>query len=368
MGNNRSGGPASRVLAIGVVACLISAACGSVAVTQSPSATTPAASGCLIGAAWDTAAIERYSRWDEPMIKWALAESNARFESLDGRASAELQASQIDRLVAEGAKVILLRVQRTDTGEVPPATQSAIHKAVDAGVAVVGYDDFIDSPGVLWATFDQAEIGRMEARAVLAAKPKGNYVIIRGEQGQVMDDQLAAGIHEVLQPAIDRGDIKIVSETYTHWWDPSQAQIDMKTALAWNDNKIDAVIAETDGLADGAISALEEVGLEGKVAVAGQGLDSLGLANIVQGVQLVDVWSDLRLMGLAMGKAAITLCHNPDVGKLDGITLFSSPGHNQIPTLALKPQTITKDNLRSLFDSGWFTPQEFCAIDPSACQ
>ncbi len=377
---------APRVVAIGVVACMISAACSAATGTGTPptspsspipgptsdSSATPGpsaskAAGCLVGAAWNNYSEEVIAEWYEPALQKPLLAAGDAYESVDAKSSPDTQRSQIDQFVAKGAKVIIVRVMGDLDGSLPLATQRAIDRAVAAGVPVIAFDYLVDTPKALLIAFDPVETGRMEARAILAARPKGNYVIIKGHpQGQLEPDLIAAGIHEILQPAVDKGDIKIVAETYTVNWDPYTAQTEMAAILSENHNQIDAVIAESDGMAGGAIAALKEVGLDGKVAVAGQGGDTWSLNNVANGTQTLDVWPDPRLMGAAAGDAAVALCKDPDVSKLKGTTLFSSPGHNQIPSFLLTPQAITKENLNLVIDSGWATKDFVCArIDPS---
>ena len=386
MGNRKSGGPAAKVVAIGIAACLVASACGAATVTGTPptgptstapnptvrpspaaSPTAPDVAGCPVGAAWNNYAEERIAMWDEPAIKEPILAAHGTYVFVDAKSSSDTQRSQIDQFVAEGAKVIIVRVQSDGVVSAPLATQRAIERAADGGVAVIAYQYFIDSPKVLWVNFDPVEIGRMEARAILAVRPKGNYAIIKGHpQGQLEPDLIASGIHEILQPAIDRGDIKIVAETYTVNWDPYTAQTEMKTILIQNHNRIDAVIAENDGMAGGVIAALKEVGLDGKVAVAGQGGDWVGLNGVASGTQTVDVWGELTLLGTAAGDVAVALCKNPDISKVKGTTPFTSPGNNRIPSFLLKPEAITKDNLKVVIDAGWMTKKYVCLrVDPS---
>ena len=76
----------------------------------------------------------------------------------------------------------------------------------------------IDDPHAFYLTFDNVEVGRMQARAVLAAMPKGRYVMIKGSPVDPNADFLRGGQQEVLQDAITKGDITIVGETYTDDW------------------------------------------------------------------------------------------------------------------------------------------------------
>jgi D-xylose transport system substrate-binding protein len=121
-------------------------------------------------------------------------------------------------------------------------------------------------------------------------------------------------------------------------------------------------------VASGAVAALEEVGLDGKVAVAGQGGgDDMWFFNhVAAGRQTVDVWTDTRLMGKAAGDAAVALCKNPDISKLSGTTKLSVPGSGQVTSILVAPQAITKDNLNLVIDSGWVKKEGVCAsIAPS---
>ena len=69
----------------------------------------------------------------------------------------------------------------------------------------IAYDRLIEDPGALYVTFDNVEVGRMQAEAVLAQVPKGNYVFIKGNSADANADFLREGQQEVLQDAVDCG-------------------------------------------------------------------------------------------------------------------------------------------------------------------
>jgi D-xylose transport system substrate-binding protein len=185
------------------------------------------------------------------------------------------------------------------------------------------------------------------------------------------------GIGEVLQPALDSGAIKIVGESYTVNWDPAQAQAQMEAILQKNDNKIDAVIVEDDGMASGVIQALTAAGLGGKVAVSSAGGMSgypsrFNFNALARGVQTVDVWQDYRQLGRAAGEAAVELCRDRDIAKVSGTTRVTTPGGNQLTSILLPSILITQDNLSVILDTGWITKDDLCegvnpATAPAAC-
>ncbi len=111
----------------------------------------------------------------------------------------------------------------------------------------------------------------MQAQEVFKAVPKGNYVIIKGNKADANADFLRSGYEEVIGAAVKSGDIKIVGETYTDNWDPAKAQTEMEQFLTANNNKVDAVLSENDGMAGGVVAALAGPGPRRQGAGVGPG-------------------------------------------------------------------------------------------------
>ncbi|MCU1358820.1 MAG: xylF [Ilumatobacteraceae bacterium] len=317
--------------------------------------TTPAAAGgCVVGVSWNNYQEERWAKWDEPAIKAAIEAGGGTYVSNDAKSSAETQASNIENLMTQGAKVLIVLAQ--DGTAIKPSVASA----VAAGVPVIGYDRLIEDPSALYLTFDNVEVGRLQAQAVFSQVPKGNYIIIKGNKADANADFLRGGMDEVIKSAVDSGDIKIVGETYTDNWDPAKAQTETEQFLTAADNKVDAVLAENDGMAGGAIAALDAQGLAGKVPVSGQDGEQAALNRVALGTQTVDVWKDSRALGKQAGEAAIALCANPDVSKLAGTAPFTTPGGIDVTAIQLKPIPITKDNLKVVLDAKWIDKTDLC--------
>ncbi len=222
-----------------------------------------------------------------------------------------------------------------------------------------GYDRLIENPGAYYLTFDNKEVGRMQADYVFKAQPKGNYVFIKGCQCDPNADFLHEGQLEVLKAAIDKGDIKVVGEQYTDAWKPENAQKNMEQILTQNDNKVDAVVASNDGTAGGVVAALTAQGLQG-IPVSGQDGDHAALNRVALGTQTVSVWKDARELGKAAGEIAVQLAKGTKLGDIPGTVQFKSPGGNTMNTTFLKPVAITKDNLNVVIDAGWIKKEEVC--------
>ena len=331
------------------------ASSGPSATVSSPvagSSVSPA--GCVVGVSWNDLRGERWAKWDEPALKAALESAGATYVAADATSSAEQQTSDIESLISRGARVLIVVAQ--DGSAVKPA----IADAIKGGVQVIAYDRLIDDRKTLYVSFDNVEVGRMQARAVLAAKPSGNYAFIKGDRGDANADFLRAGQEEIIGPALKSGVITNVGETYTDNWDPPTARMAMKQILTDSKGKVEAVLAENDGLAEGVINALADHGLAGKVAVSGEDGDGIGLIKVARGTQLVDVWKDERMLGKAAGDAAVQLCGGVAVDKVGGVSPFTTPAGTTLSSILLKPDPITGADLQHVVDAGWITVGDLC--------
>jgi D-xylose transport system substrate-binding protein len=307
-----------------------------------------------VGVSWNNYNEERWALHDEPAIQQALQACGAEYISADAGSSAEQQLADVENLISQGANAIIILAQ--DGEAILPAVQSAL----DQGIPVVAYDRLIENPGSLYVTFDNVEIGRLEAEAVFAEVPKGNYVFIKGSSTDANADFLRQGQQEVLQDALDSGDIKNVGESYTDNWDPAIAQTNMEQFLTDNNNDVDAVLAENDGMAGGVVAALEAQGLAGDVAVSGQDGDVAGLNRVALGTQTVDVFKDARELGKAAGEAACSMAQGTALQDVANTQAFDSPGGNQMTSIFLTPQAITQDNLDVVLDADWVSQEDLC--------
>ncbi|MGC1173911.1 D-xylose ABC transporter substrate-binding protein [Polaromonas sp.] len=303
-----------------------------------------------VGVSWSNFQEERW-KTDEAAIKTQLEKLGAKYISADAAGSPEKQLADIDGLMAKGAKVLIVLAMDKD------AILPAVNKATKQKVPVIAYDRLIEAPGVFYITFDNKEVGRMQARAVFKAKPKGNYVMIKGSPTDPNANFLREGQQEIIDAAVKKGDIKIVGEEYTEGWKPEVAQKNMEQILTRNGGKVDAVVASNDGTAGGVVAALSSKGLKG-VPVSGQDGDFAALNRVAMGTQTVSVWKDARDLGKQAASAAVNLGAGK---KVDGATSWNG-GEKKIALQAqfLKPVPITRDNLDVVVKAGWIKKEELC--------
>ncbi|HEY8170464.1 MAG TPA: substrate-binding domain-containing protein, partial [Candidatus Limnocylindria bacterium] len=340
--------PIRRVAAIATTAVVVLSAC------------TGGGGGddeCHVGMAWATFQEERYGLRDKPGLEAALEEGGATLTDNDAANSAETQISNVEALLDAGIDVLVLN--SVD----PEASLQSVEAAVDAGIPVIAYDRELESADALFMTHDNVGVGRLIAQAVVDAVPTGNYAIIKGQEGQTNPLFLREGMAEVLDPLIESGDITIPegAEVYTDEWDPDNAQDNMETILTANDNDIDAVLAQNDGMAGGVVAALSDQGLDGTVGVGGQDGDVAAINRVALGTQIVSVLKDATELGTAVGEAALQLCDDPDISAVDGAVESTTVGGIDGYAVLLDPLAITRDNLQAALDLEWLTVDELCA-------
>ncbi|MEM5477477.1 D-xylose ABC transporter substrate-binding protein [Pacificibacter sp. AS14] len=331
------------------------------AVAASGIATTALAEDLTVGVSWSNFQEERW-KTDEAAIKSALEAAGATYISADAQSSSAKQLSDVESLIAQGADALIILAQ--DAAAIGPAVDAA-----DAeGIPVVAYDRLIEDSRAFYLTFDNVEVGRMQARAVFAAQPTGNYVMIKGSPTDPNADFLRGGQQEILQAAIDSGAITIVDEAYTDGWLPANAQRNMEQILTANDNAVDAVVASNDGTAGGVVAALTAQGMEG-LPVSGQDGDHAALNRVALGTQTVSVWKDARELGKAAGTIAAELAAD-EMMKIEGSASWTSPAGTVMNSMFLAPVPVTADNLSVVTDAGWITVEALCqgvTAGPAPC-
>jgi D-xylose transport system substrate-binding protein len=304
----------------------------------------------VVGVSWSNFQEERW-KTDEAAIKAQLEKAGAKYISADAAGSPEKQLGDIDGLISKGAKVLIVLAMDKD------AILPAVNKASKQKIPVIAYDRLIEAPGVFYITFDNKEVGRMQARAVFAAQPKGNYVMIKGSPTDPNANFLRDGQQEIIDAAVKKGDIKIVGEEYTEGWKPEVAQKNMEQIITKNGGKIDAVVASNDGTAGGVVAALSGKGIKG-IPVSGQDGDHAALNRVAAGSQTVSVWKDARDLGREAAAAAVSLAAGK---KVDGATSWNG-GEKKIAldSRFLKPVPITRDNLDVVVKAGWIKKDALC--------
>jgi D-xylose transport system substrate-binding protein len=321
------------------------------------------AEGKKIGVSWAQFQEERW-KIDEAAMKAAIEAAGNEYVSADAQASAEKQLSDIDALIAQGVDALVINAWDKD------AIGPAIEKAAAEGIPVVGYDRLIEDARTFYLTFDNVGVGRIIAQEVMKAKPEGNYAIILGDPGDPNAAFLRSGMEEVIGEAVKAGTIKIVGEANSDGWKPENAQKNMEQILTANNNAVDAVLSENDGMAGGVAAALAAQGLN--VPLGGQDGDMAAINRVARGTQTVSVWKNARDLGKAAGEIASAMADGAALDAIPGAMKFSGGEKGvEMNAILLTPTPITKETLNLAIDAGHITKEAACEgamPDVAACQ
>jgi D-xylose transport system substrate-binding protein len=194
-------------------------------------------------------------RWQTDLNSFEVQakQLGAEVISSDAGGDDDRQFQQVKDMIKAGIRVLVLLPRDTSKAS------RMVDAAKAANVKIISYDRLVLNSNVdLYVSFDREEIGRLQAESLIKHSPKGNYVLIAGSP----NDGGAKILHDVqlkvLQPQIDRGDIKVIADGYTKDWLPSEAYLFMLKVIDSSQGNIAAVLASNDGLAGGAIQALRE--------------------------------------------------------------------------------------------------------------
>ena len=321
------------------------------------------AEGKKIGVSWAQFQEERW-KIDEAAMKAAIEASGNEYISADAQASSQKQLNDIDALITQGVDALIINAWDKD------AIGPAIEKAANEGIPVIGYDRLIEDDRTFYLTFDNVGVGRIIATEVFKLMPKGNYAIIKGDPGDPNTGFLRQGMEEVIGAAVASGDIKIVGEVGTDGWKPDNAQKNMEQILTSNNNAVDAVLSQNDGMAGGAAAALAAQGLN--PPLGGQDGDLAAINRVARGTQTVSVWKNARDLGKAAGEIAGMLADGTALDAIPGASKFSGGEKGvEMNAILLNPTPITKDTLNIAIDAGHISKEQACEgamADVAACQ
>jgi D-xylose transport system substrate-binding protein len=287
-----------------------------------------------IGFSMDTLKEERWQR-DKALVEQRCKEVGADCEVQVANGDDAVQTKQCDNLLTKGVDVLIVAPHN---GQIAASIVEAAHKQ---GVPVISYDRLIRNSDVdLYVSHQVVKIGQMQAQYALDHAPKGNYVLIGGSQTDNNALLLVEGQMSVLQPAIDKGQIKIVAKQFAREWLASEALRIMEDALTKNNNDIQAVIASNDGTAGGAVSALPPH-LVGKVLVTGQDAALDAVQRVVQGSQTMTIYKPIQPLAFAAVDSAVKLARGEKVEAKDKV----NNGKIDVPSLLFEPMVLDKNNV-----------------------
>jgi D-xylose transport system substrate-binding protein len=220
---------------------------------------------------------------------------------------------------------------------------SIVELAHQRGVKVIAYDRMINNSRVdYYISADNIKVGEMQASYLVSIQPSGNYALIGGSIDDNNSRMLYIGQMNILQPYVERDEIEIVYNEFTKYWSEDEGYKHALKCFEKTGDDLDVIIAGNDAIAFGALRAVKERGLEGKIRIAGQDADLRNLQEIVKGNQAVTIYKPIRTMSSEAAELAMKLSED---GEMEIIYSTVSNGKRLIPSLLMEPIAVNESNI-----------------------
>ncbi|MGH7491506.1 MAG: sugar ABC transporter substrate-binding protein [bacterium] len=292
----------------------------------------------LIGLSMDTL---KEARWqmDRDLFVAAAEALGAKVLVQSANSDDTRQMQDVQALLSNNVDVLVIVPHNGQ------AMAKAVHLAHEAGIPVIAYDRLItDCDLDIYISFDNVRVGEKQGQYLVEHLPKGRKARIVRIYGAKTDHNASLfkqGQDNVLAPRIERGEIEVIHEDWAENWTPENAKKITNAAITRHGTNFDAILASNDGTAGGAIQALMEEGLSGKILVTGQDADLVACQRIAAGAQAMTIYKPVRHLAQSAARLAVHLAEGKPVIAKDAIP----NGRIEVPSVSLEVVTVTSENL-----------------------
>lgn len=299
-----------------------------------------------IGLSFATLAEERW-KVDRDLFIEEAKKGGAEVIVVAANGDENLQNSQCENLLTKGIDVLVVIAQN---GETASAIVESAHKSK---VPVIAYDRLIKNCDLdLYVSFDSVKVGELMAEYVCKLRPKGRYFIINGSPTDNNAYLVRQGFANVLKKYPG---VKVVFEQWCDGWSPEKALKFVENGLTQHKNKVDVILCANDGTCGGAVQALAEQKLDGKVLTTGQDAELAACRRVVAGTQAVTIYKPIKKLATAAAKAALELASKKPVSEINAKV---NNGKIDVPSIMLLPIQVDKNNMRSVIVADGFHTEE----------
>ena len=326
--------------------------------TSSSSASTSVGKGEVAVLLPDTQSSVRWEQFDRPYLDKAFTAAGISHTIVNAQGDPSTQRTQAEQAITNGAKVLLL----VDLD--PGSGASIIKLAHQHNVKVIDYDRLTLGGGAdEYVSFDNTRVGQLQGQGLVSCIKKQGLTkpVVAELNGSPTDNNatlFANGYNSVLTPLYKSGTLVKGPNQSVPDWDNQQALTIFEQMLTQTGNKINAVLAANDGLANSVISAETARKLK-YVPVTGQDATLAGVQHILAGQQCMTVYKAVKKEAAAAAKVAIAMTKGtkpPSNG-----TVQNGPGHTT-PALLETPVALTTSNVKqTVIKDGFLDRGAICA-------
>jgi D-xylose transport system substrate-binding protein len=305
--------------------------------------------------ATDTFATERWNK-DVKVFSAAARELGADVIVQLAAGGTKEQISQINYLTNQNIDILVMVAHDTDE------LAGAVRQVKAAGIPVIAYDRLIIGvPLDAYISFDSREVGRFFALASTRAAPRGNYLIVNGSVHDTNSFQISAGVHEIIDPFIASGSVRLEKEIWLEEWSSDEALVKIGEIFEESERvrggvKFDVIICGNDAIAGAAIQLLAERRLAGTVKVIGQDAELISCQHIVEGLQLMTVYKPIGSLASRAAALAVAMVSGSPLPPPD--VMLDNKSGQSVPSYIEAAIAIGKENMDIVVRDGFHSYED----------
>jgi D-xylose transport system substrate-binding protein len=356
----------AAALAAGLGLTMVLAACGQNAAAPSgggggQSAAAPAGGGVKVGVILpETQSSARWEGFDKPLLTAAMRAEGLNADIQNAQGDEQKFSTLADGMISSGVKVLVIASISSESGAAVAA------KAKAQGIPTIDYDRLsLGGTSDYYVSFDNEKVGALQGQGLadaLKGKQGAQVIEIEGAPTDNNATLFHNGQESVLKPLYDSGALKLVRSQAIPDWDNQVGGTTFEQILTGNGGKVDGVVAANDGLAGAVITVLTKYGLNGQVPVTGQDATPDGLQAILRGDQYMTVYKPIKQEADNAAKLTAALAKGDTAGA-DALATGSvndPKGNRDVKSVLLTPQSVTKDNVKTVISEGQVKGSEVC--------
>lgn len=292
-------------------------------------------------------------RWvkDKDMLVANLTKLGAEVLLAVADGDQQKQIQQAKDMINKGAKVlIVISINQDESAKI-------VEHAHKTDVKVIAYDRLINGCSLdYYVSTNSVNTGEQEVKYLLSIKPKGNYALIGGAKSDNNSMRLFLGQMNILIQSMQSGDVTLVYSEFGETWSKEDGYKQASIILEKYADNLTGIICGNDNQAIGAISAIKEYGLEGKILVASQDAELENVIAVKKGIATCTMLKPLKETSQVAAELAIALATgNPFNQK----HTTESNGKVLVKSYLIDAILVNKDNIETtVVASGFHTSSQ----------
>ncbi|MDR1950394.1 MAG: substrate-binding domain-containing protein [Spirochaetaceae bacterium] len=296
----------------------------------------------------DTFIVERWNK-DMQVFSGAAQELGAKVLVQLSAGGTREQIAQINYMVNQQIDILVVIAHDTEL------IAGAIKQVRDAGIPVIAYDRMIMGiPIDAYISFDSREVGRQFGRALREVVPQGTYLVVNGSLHDVNSFDISEGFHEIIDPLIAAGKVRIEREIWLEEWSFDEA-LEKIGVILEETTAFDAIVCGNDSIAQAAIQLLSERRLAGRIAIVGQDAELISCQHIVEGLQLMTVYKPIGKLAPRAARLALSIVRKQEFSYDE---LLDNKSGLMVPSCIENPIAVFKENMEVVIRDGFHSRED----------